>query len=81
MTRQTAPDPVLAVGQVWEDCDPRQHPCNPRRRLRIVEVMPNGAVVENIATKRRSGILLRRFRPTSTGYRLLVSPLLAVEGV
>ncbi len=64
-------DPVLVVGQVWEDYDKRVRDSATKRRVRIVEVLPNGAIVENIETGKRTGILLRRFRPTSTGYRLV----------
>lgn len=57
---------VVAVGQVWEDNDPRSK----GRRLRVVDVLPNGAVLENIATGRKTGALLKRFGKAS-GYTLV----------
>lgn len=54
-------------GQIWIDCDRRMAD---RRRLRIVAVGATDAVVENLATKRRTVISLKRFREGSTGYQL-----------
>ena len=59
----------VKVGQLWEDNDKRCR--HAPRVLLVVELLPNGAIVENIATGRRRPILLRRFRPNSTGYRLI----------
>lgn len=52
-----------AVGQIWQDNDPRGH----GRRIRIMEIDDTHAVVHD--GKRRTRIRLDRFRPTSTGYR------------
>lgn len=71
--------PDVQVGQVWEDCDWRQR--QKPRRVRVVAVPPAldtypnprelGIVVENVATGKKSTIRLRRFKPNSTGYRLI----------
>lgn len=66
---ETTPTP--AVGQIWQDNDPR----GPRRRVRIVEIDATHAVVVvhasdgNAKPGRRTRIRLDRFRPISTGYR------------
>lgn len=67
--------PTPAVGQIWQDNDPRSY----GRRLRIVEITDTHALVELHAPRgaghqqakpgRRTRIRLDRFRPTSTGYR------------
>lgn len=57
---------ALAVGQIWEDIDPRG-----RRRFRVVDLTAGHAVVETLSSGRRSRIMRTRFRPTSTGYRLI----------
>ena len=67
--------PTPAVGQIWQDNDPRSY----GRRLRIVEIDATHAVVELCRPRgvghnrakpgRRTRIRLDRFRPTSTGYR------------
>jgi hypothetical protein len=63
-----------AIGQIWQDNDPRSY----GRRLRIVEIDDTHAVVElhqprlpvsSAKPGRRTRIRLDRFRPTSTGYR------------
>ena len=68
--------PPPAVGQIWQDNDPRGY----GRRIRIVEVGETHAIVElhqprqpvsSARTRRRTRIRLDRFRPTSTGYRYL----------
>lgn len=68
--------PAVRVGQVWQDADPRAE----GRRLRVVEVGATHAAVELVAPRepvsnarpgRRTRIRLDRFRPTSTGYRLV----------
>lgn len=70
MTPET---PAPAVGQVWQDNDPRTG----GRRLRIVAIDGDRAVVELYTPRdgvvvvrpgRRTRIRLRRFRPTSNGY-------------
>ena len=59
----------VRVGQVWEDCDKRF-----RRTVKIVTLTQTHAVVVRVTpTPRttRTKIRLDRFRPTSTGYRLV----------
>jgi hypothetical protein len=67
--------PTPAIGQVWQDNDPRGY----GRKVRIVEIGETHAVVELTVPRgaghlhakhgRRTRIRLDRFRPTSTGYR------------
>jgi hypothetical protein len=67
--------PTPAVGQIWQDNDKRGY----GRRLRIVEIVGEHAVVELVVPRgaghhgakpgRRTRIRLDRFRPISTGYR------------
>ena len=60
----------VKVGQVWEDCDRRFA----KRRVKVVTLTRTHAVVVRIAPTRsdtRTKIRLDRFRPTSTGYRLV----------
>ncbi|KMS79576.1 hypothetical protein ACH49_12175 [Streptomyces leeuwenhoekii] len=69
--------PAPAVGQIWQDNDPRSH----GRQLRIVEidgthavcelVVPRGAGHQQAKAGRRTRIRLDRFRPISTGYRYI----------
>jgi hypothetical protein len=69
--------PAVRVGQVWQDADKRGY----GRRVRVVEVDATHAVVELFVGRgtgndqakpgRRTRIRLDRFRPTSTGYRLI----------
>lgn len=66
--------PVVLVGQVWVDNDPRM---NGRRRLRVdgfkgetqvlCTVLTDG---KGVAVDRATTVARRRFRPTSNGYRL-----------
>lgn len=59
----------VRLGQIWEDCDKRQH----GRRLAVKDVdethaylgAPNGRVTK---------VRLDRMRPTSTGFRLVFDP-------
>lgn len=69
--------PTVRVGQVWADCDPR----NAGRTVRVVDLRADGkAVVVNetpatsapLAQGAASLIAIRRFRPTSRGFSLLV---------
>ncbi len=55
--------PTPAVGQTWEDNDPRGH----GRRIVVINIEATHALVFD--GKRNSRIRLDRFRPTSTGYR------------
>jgi hypothetical protein len=66
--------PAPAIGQIWQDNDPRAY----GRKLRIVAIDETHAVVElhqprlpvsSAKPGRRTRIRLDRFRPTSTGYR------------
>jgi len=61
----------VRLGQIWEDCDTRGPGAGTGRRVRVIEVGGVSARVENVKTKRRTYIRLRRFRPSSTGYRLV----------
>lgn len=57
----------VKVGQVWEDCDRRMH----GRRVEVLEVDATHALVKVATTGRRTRIRLDRFKPVSTGYRLV----------
>lgn len=73
----------VRVGQIWSDNDKRAH----GRQIRVVEVHKRHAVVELVNQRgrpahghedkqlaepgRRTTIRLDRFKPTSTGYRLV----------
>lgn len=64
----------VRVGQVWEDNDPRITGC--RRQIKVLEIkVKNGAIKavvqhpSGLGAKTR--IRIDRFRPTSTGYRLV----------
>lgn len=67
----------VRVGQIWQDNDKRGY----GRRVRVVEVdethalvelhVPRGAGHMHAKPGRRTRIRLDRFRPTSTGYRLV----------
>jgi len=65
--------PEVRVGQIWADNDKRSR----GRKVRVVEVGETHATVEEVVTgwtgrpPRRTRIRLDRFRPTSTGYRLV----------
>jgi len=62
-------------GQVWADNDPRGY----GRKIRVVAIDGTHATVEVVAHRavssgtagRQTRIRLDRFRPTSTGYRLV----------
>ncbi len=64
-------------GQIWQDNDPRAHD----RTVRVVEITDTHAIValhtprgvsdDHAKPGRRTRIRLDRFRPTSTGYRLV----------
>lgn len=69
-------EPEVKVGQVWADNDARAR----GRTLEVLEVGENHAVCKvltparfaNVSTTGRTvRIMLRRFKPNSTGYRLL----------
>jgi hypothetical protein len=74
---------AVKPGQVWQDCDKRAY----GRTVRVVDVDATHATVELVAQRgrparghedaqraepgRRTRIRLDRFKPTSTGYRLV----------
>ncbi|MFI7468183.1 DUF6354 family protein [Nonomuraea sp. NPDC049646] len=69
-------EPSVRVGQVWADNDKRSE----GRRIRVLEVDATHAtvtpvdvrgMVDSRTQQRRTRIRLDRFRPTSTGYRLV----------
>lgn len=61
------PQPDVRVGQVWIDCDPRM-----TRRIVIDRIEGAYAFCHNWASPRlKTRIRLDRFRPTSTGFRLV----------
>jgi len=72
---QQQPIVPLEVGQLWDDCDPR----NAGRRVRVVEVGGSHAVVIAVRSAdaalsripRRGRVALWRFRPGSGGFRLV----------
>jgi hypothetical protein len=64
----------VEVGQVWIDNDFRFQ--NPTRNIRVISIDGKYAVCESYGFKgrvRRVRIHLRRFRPTSTGYRFVAA--------
>ena len=66
--------PDVRVGDVWADNDGRLGMHNHARWFRVVEIDDGYAMCETInraTSRRRTQIALRRFRPNSTGYRLI----------
>jgi len=66
---------TVRAGQVWADNDSR---CKGRRTLRVEQVVGDKAVCLTLTDwdgrpdgQRRTLIAVRRFKPTSTGYRLI----------
>jgi hypothetical protein len=61
------------VGQVWEDWDSRGRTSfTLTRRVKIMrQAGPDHFLVQNVTTGRRTRIHRKRFRPNSTGYRLV----------
>ena len=59
--------PDVQVGQIWADNDAR----GIVRQVKVVSLHDGYAVVINQRTGRLTRIRLTRFRPTSTGYRLI----------
>lgn len=62
----------VKVGQVWEDWDIRHRDAPGRRRIKVIEIKDGKAIVQHPSgqgTKTR--IRLDRFKPTSTGYKLV----------
>jgi hypothetical protein len=64
------PDVQVRFGQVWEDCDKRY---KLKRRIVVVSVQKDRAVVKNVSTGRITEIKLVRFKAGATGYRLVGS--------
>ena len=64
--------PVVTIGQVWEDNDPRHFI---KRQVEIVSLDATHAVCRTLTgvkdRMRETRIRLDRFKPTSTGYRLV----------
>lgn len=62
---------VVRVGQVWADNDWRSE----GRTVMVMEIVGDRAICSvawpNHKHLRRTAIALRRFRPNSTGYRLI----------
>lgn len=71
--------PPVRRGRVWADNDKRSH----GRRLMVLEVDDTHARVVWADTRRHTRIRLSRFRPNSTGYRLIhdYPALSATEGM
>lgn len=71
--------PVVVVGQIWIDNDKR---LEGKRAVRIDSLDHShahctvGLIVDGafVPANRRTDILLKRFRPTATGYRLAETP-------
>jgi hypothetical protein len=69
-----APTATVKVGQIWADNDPRSTP----RTIKVIEIVDEKAVVEVVVPAAsavnagaRTRVALKRFRPTTTGYRLV----------
>ena len=62
----TQPIPTVRPGQIWADNDKR----SAGRRVTVTSVGQTHALVET-SLGRQTLIRLDRFRPTSTGYRLV----------
>jgi len=62
----------VKIGQVWEDWDLRSRGAMYRRQIKVLEIVDGKAVVMSPGGYgRKTRIKLERFRPTSTGYRLI----------
>ena len=57
----------VKVGQVWQDVDDRMN----GRRIKVVRLEGRHAICDVVGAGRQTKIRLDRFRPTSTGYRLI----------
>ena len=60
----------VKVGQIWRDNDVRYY-SDRIRDLEVLEVSETHAKCKNTETGKISEIRLNRFRPNSTGYRLV----------
>ena len=62
----------VKVGQVWEDWDIRTRVSGPRRRIKIMEIKDGRATVQHPSgTGTKTKIRVDRFKPTTTGYKLV----------
>lgn len=61
----------VRVGQVWKDWDTRHRDENPGRLLKVMEISGPKAVCSELTSGRTTWISLKRFKPTSTGYKLV----------
>jgi hypothetical protein len=77
--------PTVRVGQIWVDNDPR---CKKTRSLRVDSLLQENvrdpefvpyAICTVLETGRPVKILLSRFKPTRSGYRLITSKTLPVS--
>lgn len=61
--------PVVAVGQVWESCDPSQN----GRRIQVMKIDENGhrASCINMATGHGCMVKVRDLHPSARGYKLI----------
>ena len=57
----------VKVGQVWQDVDDRMN----GRRIKVVRLEVRYAICDVVGAGRQTKIRLDRFKPTSTGYRLI----------
>ena len=63
---------IPKIGQVWEDCDKR-FSGNPARKI-ILAIEEGFAICRSEPSGKTVKIALRRFKPTSTGYRVIIEP-------
>lgn len=62
----------VKVGQIWEDWDSRSRDSGYRRKIQILEIVDGKAIVQHPSGHgSKTKIRLDRFRPTSTGYKLV----------
>ena len=79
----------VAVGQIWQDCDPRQTTGDATRLLEVLEVNGGEAVCSVLwdvegrgrrRASRRVRVQLVRLRPRANGYRLVYQPGAGTDG-
>lgn len=70
----STPKGEVRVGQIWQDNDTRQRKSHNPRRGKIVQILGGYATVE-WSTGRTTQVSLKRFRPNSTGYKLVEDAL------
>ena len=59
----------VEIGQVWESMDPREH----GRRVKIIQIVGDFAMTQNVETDKLGHISLKSFKPNSRGWRLLTN--------